>query len=118
MAAAFGWGTLAASSLVIGAVFALVYRVHVRTVGLVMAFGSGVLISAVAFDLIEEAADKTSGNTSLLACSPAAESSSAATGSSTGSGAATGRTRRARRRAAPRSRSSWERSSTASRSRW
>ena len=46
--------------------FALVYGVHVRTVGLVMAFGPGVLISAVAFDLIEEAADKTSGNAVLL----------------------------------------------------
>ena len=66
MAAAFGWGTLAASSLVIGAVFALLYRVHARTVGLVMAFGAGVLISAVAFDLIEEAANKTSGNAALL----------------------------------------------------
>jgi zinc transporter, ZIP family len=66
MASAFGWGTLAASSLVIGAVFALVYRVHVRTVGLVMAFGSGVLISAVAFDLVQEAANKTSANGPLL----------------------------------------------------
>jgi len=66
MAAAFGWGTLAASSLVIGAVFALLRPVHVRTIGLVMAFGSGVLISAVAFDLVEEAASKTSGNATLL----------------------------------------------------
>ena len=66
MASAFGWGTLAASSLVIGAVFALVYPVHVRTVGLVMGFGAGVLISAVAFDLVEEAAGKTTDNTALL----------------------------------------------------
>jgi ZIP family zinc transporter len=66
VAAAFGWGALAASSLVIGAVFALIYRIHVRTVGLIMGFGAGVLISAVAFDLIEEAAGKASGNGALL----------------------------------------------------
>jgi zinc transporter, ZIP family len=62
MAAAFGWGTLAASSLVIGAVVALLFRIGLRTIGLIMAFGSGVLISAVAFDLVEEAVDKSSGH--------------------------------------------------------
>jgi ZIP family zinc transporter len=62
MAASFGWGTLAASSLVIGAVVALVFRISVRAIGLIMAFGAGVLISAVAFDLVQEAADKSSGN--------------------------------------------------------
>ena len=62
MAAAFGWGTLAASSLVIGAVVALLFRISLRAIGLVMAFGAGVLISAVAFDLVEEAVDKSSGH--------------------------------------------------------
>jgi ZIP family zinc transporter len=62
VAAAFGWGTLAASSLVIGAVFALVFRISLRAIGLIMGFGAGVLISAVAFDLVEEAVDKSSGN--------------------------------------------------------
>ncbi len=62
MAAAFGWGALAASSLVIGAVVALVFRIPLRAIGLVMAFGSGVLISAVAFDLVEEAFGKSSGH--------------------------------------------------------
>ena len=57
MASSFGWGTLAASSLVIGAVAALRLRIGLRAIGLIMAFGSGVLISAVAFDLVEEAAD-------------------------------------------------------------
>ena len=56
MAAAFGWGTLAASSLVIGALVALRFRISLRVIGLIMGFGAGVLISAVAFDLIEEAA--------------------------------------------------------------
>ena len=62
MAASFGWGTLAASSLVIGALFALRFQISLRAIGLVMAFGSGVLISAVAFDLVQEAADKSSGS--------------------------------------------------------
>jgi zinc transporter, ZIP family len=62
MGAAFGWGTLAASSLVIGAVLALVFRISLRVIGLIMGFGVGVLISAVAFDLVQEAFDKSSGH--------------------------------------------------------
>ena len=62
MAAAFGWGTLAASSLVIGAVVALLFRISLRAIGLIMGFGAGVLISAVAFDLVEEAVAKSSGH--------------------------------------------------------
>ena len=62
MAASFGWGTLAASSLVIGAIVALLFRISARAIGLIMAFGAGVLISAVAFDLVEEAVEKSSGN--------------------------------------------------------
>ena len=62
MAASFGWGPLAASSLVIGAVLALMLKMSLRLIGLIMAFGAGVLISAVAFDLVEEAADKASGS--------------------------------------------------------
>jgi len=65
--ASFGWGLLAASSLVIGGALALVFRIGLRTIGLVMGFGAGVLISAVAFDLVEEAAGKTSGSGALLA---------------------------------------------------
>ena len=62
MGAAFGWGTLAASSLVIGAIIALLFRISLRSIGLIMAFGTGVLISAVAFDLVQEAFDKSSGH--------------------------------------------------------
>jgi zinc transporter, ZIP family len=57
MAAAFGWGALAASSLVIGAVVAMRVRLSLRAIGLIMGFGAGALISAVAFDLVAEAAD-------------------------------------------------------------
>jgi len=57
MASAFGWGTLAASSLIIGAIAALRLKIGLRAIGLIMGFGAGVLISAVAFDLVEEAAN-------------------------------------------------------------
>jgi ZIP family zinc transporter len=61
MAASFGWGALAASSLVIGSVVALLFRIKLRTIGLIMGFGAGVLISAVSFDLVQEASDKSTG---------------------------------------------------------
>jgi len=67
MAGAFGWGTLAASSLVIGAVVALLFNIGPRTIGLIMAFGSGVLISAVSFDLVEEAVGMASGEGWVIA---------------------------------------------------
>jgi zinc transporter, ZIP family len=56
VAAAIGWGALAASSLVIGALAGLAGRWPDRLVGLVLAFGAGALISAVSFDLAEEGA--------------------------------------------------------------
>jgi ZIP family zinc transporter len=62
MGAAFGWGLISASSLVIGALVAIWLHLSLRVIGLIMAFGAGVLISAVAFDLVEEAADKSSGD--------------------------------------------------------
>ncbi len=62
MAASFGWGTLAASSLVIGALVALRFQIGLRAIGLIMGFGAGVLISALAFDLVQEAEDKSSGH--------------------------------------------------------
>jgi zinc transporter, ZIP family len=62
MAASFGWGALAASSLVIGGAVAILFRINLRAIGLIMAFGAGVLISAVAFDLVEEAAAKSTGH--------------------------------------------------------
>jgi zinc transporter, ZIP family len=41
---------------------ALWFRISLRMIGLIMAFGAGVLISAVAFDLVEEAAEKATGS--------------------------------------------------------
>jgi zinc transporter, ZIP family len=54
MSAAIGWGALAASSLVIGALLGLLREWPSRLVGLVLAFGAGALISAVSFDLAQE----------------------------------------------------------------
>jgi zinc transporter, ZIP family len=56
MSAAIGWGALAASSLVIGALLGLARDWPQRLVGLVLAFGAGALISAVSFDLAAEGA--------------------------------------------------------------
>ena len=48
---AFGWGTLAASSLVIGAIIALLFRIGLRAIGLIMAriavIVAGVIIALV-----------------------------------------------------------------------
>ncbi len=54
MGAALGWGALAASSLVFGALLTLYRRWPDRQVGLVLAFGAGALISAVSFELAAE----------------------------------------------------------------
>lgn len=59
MIEAFGWGLLAASSLLIGAVIASYLVVPKRLLGLIMAFGVGVLISAVSFELVEDAFQST-----------------------------------------------------------
>lgn len=55
MGAAIGWGALAASSLVIGVVLSFARRWSPRQIGLVLAFGAGALISAVSFELAQEA---------------------------------------------------------------
>src|SRR4051794_27628927 len=54
MAAALGWGALAASSLVIGTWLGFARRWPERQVGAVLAFGAGALISAVSFELAAE----------------------------------------------------------------
>ncbi len=54
MAAALGWGALAALSLVIGALLAFARKWPERQIGIVLAFGAGALISAVSFELAQE----------------------------------------------------------------
>lgn len=49
------WGLLAGSALLLGAALGYFARVPRRLIAAVMAFGSGVLISALSFDLMDEA---------------------------------------------------------------
>ena len=53
-----GWGLLAGSALLIGAAVGYLTRVPRHIVASVMGFGAGVLLSAVAFNLISEAKDR------------------------------------------------------------
>jgi ZIP family zinc transporter len=50
------WGTLAGGALVLGAFVSWRWSVPPKVVSLIMSFGAGVLISAMAFDLVDEAA--------------------------------------------------------------
>ena len=52
-------GLIGASSLLVGAVIALVFRLPTLWIGLIMGFGVGALISAVAFELVVPALDAT-----------------------------------------------------------
>lgn len=49
------WGLVAGSALVLGATIGYFARVPQRLIAAIMAFGSGVLISALSFDLMDEA---------------------------------------------------------------
>ena len=49
------WGLLSGSALVLGAAIAYFVALPPRVIAAVMAFGSGVLISALSFDLMDEA---------------------------------------------------------------
>lgn len=49
------WTLLAAGSLLVGTALAFLLRPSQRTIGLVMAFGAGAMISAISFELVEEA---------------------------------------------------------------
>lgn len=61
MGAAIGWGALAASSLVIGALIGLARPWPRRYVGLVLGFGAGALISAVSFELAQDGVELAGG---------------------------------------------------------
>jgi ZIP family zinc transporter len=55
MGEAFFWGAVAGGALLLGALIAIRRPVAERTLGSVMALGAGVLMSAVAYDLVQEA---------------------------------------------------------------
>ncbi len=49
---AFMWGLLATSSLILGGIIASRFSLRKKTLGIIMAFGAGTLISAVSYELI------------------------------------------------------------------
>ncbi len=55
MWAAFMWGGISASAVVIGALAALFLKIPKRVIGWIMAFGTGTLIGAASFELIGDA---------------------------------------------------------------
>ncbi len=60
MADAFLWGLLASISLTVGGWIGSVFKIGKRPLGLIMAFGAGVLIAAVSFELVFEAVKRSS----------------------------------------------------------
>jgi ZIP family zinc transporter len=58
---AFAWGLVGSGSLLLGALVVDVHRLGPRALGLLMGFGAGVLLSAVAFELVDEAVDLAQG---------------------------------------------------------
>jgi zinc transporter, ZIP family len=66
LADALGWGALAASSLIVGALLGVARPWPDRPVGVVLAFGAGALISAVSFDLAQEGVELGGGDSVAL----------------------------------------------------
>lgn len=62
MLRAFLWGALATSSLLMGGLLATRVSLSRRSLGLLMAFGAGTLISAVSFELVFEALQRSRGS--------------------------------------------------------
>jgi zinc transporter, ZIP family len=60
------WGFVGGFALLVGAFMALYLHTSLRFVGLVMGFGTGVLFSAVAFDLAGEAYDRAGADAVVL----------------------------------------------------
>jgi ZIP family zinc transporter len=67
MGEALFWGLFAGSSLLVGAAVTFTVRIGKKALGLVMGFGVGVLISAVAYELVLEAFDVGAGTGGVAA---------------------------------------------------
>ena len=66
---AFFWGLIATSSLVVGGMLGSRLTIGKRMLGIILAFGAGVLICAVAYELIFEAVQSVKGSgIPVIAC--------------------------------------------------
>jgi zinc transporter, ZIP family len=63
---AFLWGFLATISLAVGGLIGIFFKIGKRPLGLIMAFGAGVLISAVAYELVFKAIKGSVGSGASL----------------------------------------------------
>lgn len=61
MLSAFLWGLLATSSLIIGGIIATRISLSKRTIGIILGFGAGTLISAVSYELVYESVKLAKG---------------------------------------------------------
>src|SRR5262250_3622686 len=61
MLKAFAWGLLANSSLAIGGLIGASVAISKKWLGVIMAFGAGVLLSAVAYELVFESIKLAAG---------------------------------------------------------
>lgn len=62
MLKAFTWGLIATSSLTIGGIIGSSFTLSKKLLGVIMAFGAGVLISAVAYELVFESIKLAAGS--------------------------------------------------------
>lgn len=60
------WGLIASIPLLIGSIIALIVNLPKQVIAIIMAFGSGVLVAALAFSLIEEAFSLSESITSVI----------------------------------------------------
>jgi len=63
---AFLWGFIATFSLFIGGLIGILFKIGKRPLGLIMAFGAGVLFSAVAYELVFKSIKTSTGSGASL----------------------------------------------------
>ena len=56
------WGLIASSSLILGGFIGARFHISKRVLGIIMAFGAGTLISAVAYELVFESVRLAKGS--------------------------------------------------------
>ena len=69
---ALGWGAVAGSSLLLGAVLGVARHWRTMWIGLVLGFGAGALISSISFELFEEGLETGGGLAAVLGFAVAA----------------------------------------------